>query len=74
MHIKVFNTTDGSQYAALQALVARDGKDISVDKIYTAASGTNAEYYHYVTVVYFTLGRTVEETEMADHVVAPEFQ
>jgi N-formylglutamate amidohydrolase len=59
MHIEVFDTTESSQYQALQALVARDGKDIHVDKIYTAAAANgnqyNRENWHWVTVVYFTL-------------------
>lgn len=59
MHIEVFDTTCAEQYAALQALVARDGKDISVDKIMTTAAGNGSKYsrgmWHWVTVIYFTL-------------------
>jgi len=58
MHIRVFDTENGNDYIDLQALVARDGRDISVDKIYTAACGSRNGHYHYVTVIYFTLEQT----------------
>jgi hypothetical protein len=59
MHIEVFDTTDADGYRALQALVARDGKDIAVDKVMVAAAGNGTQYsrgyLHWFTVIYFTL-------------------
>lgn len=56
MQIDVFETTDKAQLAALKALVARDGKDITLEKIYTSACGSGqGGYWHYVTVTYLTL-------------------
>lgn len=55
MHVDIFETTEKTQLAALKALLAGEGKDISIEKIYTAGVGSGSGYYHYVTVTYFTL-------------------
>jgi hypothetical protein len=56
MHVAIFETTSKGQTEALQTLCAREGKEISIEKIYTAACGSGTGgYYHYVTVTYFTL-------------------
>jgi hypothetical protein len=61
MHIDVFDTTSGTDLAALKALLARDGKDITLEKIFTAG-GTSGQgsYYHWVTVTYLTLEQAPE--------------
>jgi hypothetical protein len=52
----VFETTEKKELAALKELLARDGKDITLEKIYTSACGSGSGgYYHYVTVTYLTL-------------------
>ena len=55
MHVDIFETTDSRELAKLKTLCAREGKDISIEKIYTAGVGSGSGYYHYVTVTYFTL-------------------
>jgi hypothetical protein len=54
MHIDVFDTTVGSELAALKTLLARDEKDIFVEKIYTSACAKPYGNFHYVTVTYRT--------------------
>jgi hypothetical protein len=56
MQIDVFDTTELKNLVALKALLARDGKDITLEHIYTTGgtSGTGS-YYHWVTVTYLTL-------------------
>jgi hypothetical protein len=55
MQVDIFETTDNKQLQGLKALLARDGKDITLEKIYTAGVGSGGGYYHYVTVTYLTL-------------------
>ncbi len=56
MHVEVFETTSKGQTEAFKALLARDGKDISLEHIYTAACGSGqGGYWHFVTVTYMTL-------------------
>lgn len=54
MHIDVFDTTSATELAALKALMARDEKDIHVDKIFTSAAAKPYGNFHYVTVTYRT--------------------
>jgi len=62
MQIDVFETTTKGQTEALKALLARDGKDITLEKIYTAACGSGqGGYWHYVTVTYLTLEQAPRE-------------
>lgn len=65
MHIEVFDTTDPDQYKAMQALVARDSKDVHVDKVMTASAGNGSHYsrgyWHWVTIIYYTLEQAPTE-------------
>lgn len=54
MQIDVFETTTASDLAALKALLARDEKDIYVEKIFTSACAKPYGNFHYVTVTYRT--------------------
>jgi len=56
---EVANISSGEEF--LNKFLAQDGKAIAVDKIFTAASGTECCSRLYVTVVYNTLEQSPRE-------------
>lgn len=55
MKVAIFEVTDNEQAVKLNEFLAEDGKTIAVDRLYTAAAGSQYTKCHYITVVYRTL-------------------